>query len=342
MTSIGGMFAHDFIRALRKSKDVFILGTDINKTSNAYYLDKFEQVSDPAKDKNKYIKKIIYLCKKYKINFILPGSDNECIEISKNLKLFDKMNIKTSVSNFKIIKKIIDKNTLFKTLKDNKIDVGEWHTINNVKELRRISKIMGYPKKKLIIKPRRGSGSKGVIILDSRVIKFNYLLNDKKRFCGIGSIKAIDKELKIIKKKISNYIIMPYYKDKTFDVDCIAQNGIMHLCITRLRTYQNPLSPTNEGCKIMRNKKIINYCRNIIRVLKINGVCDFDVILRRGFKPQLIDASCRLSGSSTASLPIGINVPLMLIKLIFKEKIKNVKLNKTFQVFPHNRFELIK
>ena len=141
---------------------------------------------------------------------------------------------------------------------------------------------MGYPKKKLIIKPRRGSGSKGVIILDSRVIKFNYLLNDKKRFCGIGSIKAIDKELKIIKKNISNYIIMPYYNDKTFDVDCIAQNGIMRLCITRLRTYQNPLSPTNEGCKIMRNKKVINYCRDIVKVLKINGVCDFDVILRRG------------------------------------------------------------
>ena len=50
---------------------------------------------------------------------------------------------------------------------------------------------------------------------------------------------------------------MPYYNDKTFDVDCIAQNGIMRLCITRLRTYQNPLSPTNEGCKIMRNKKVI-------------------------------------------------------------------------------------
>ena len=114
MTSIGGLFAHDFIRALRKSKNVFILGTDINKTSNAYYLDKFEQVSDPAKNKNKYIKKIIYLCKKYKINFILPCSDNECIEISKNLKLFDKMNTGRSevflveTSNQKVINKLIN------------------------------------------------------------------------------------------------------------------------------------------------------------------------------------------------------------------------------------------
>ena len=149
MTSIGGMFAHDFIRALRETKDIFILGTDINKTSNAYYLDKFEQISDPAKDKNKYIKKIIYLCKKYQINLILPGSDNECIEISKNLKKFYKMNIKTSVSNFKIIRKIIDKHTLFKTLKENKIDVGEWYTINNLKELKKNFKNNGLSKKKI-------------------------------------------------------------------------------------------------------------------------------------------------------------------------------------------------
>lgn len=342
ITSIGGMFAHDFIRALRMSKNIFLLGTDIKKTTNSYFLDSFELISDPKKNSDKYIKRLIYLCKKYRINFILPGSDNECIEISRHHKILEKMKVKTSVSEFEILKKIIDKNLLFKHLKSNNIEVGNWSIVNSINELRKISLDMGYPKKKLIIKPRTGSGSKGVIILDSKINKFVYLLSDNKRFCGTGSIKAIQDELRKKNKNLSSYLIMPYYNYKTFDVDCIAQKGNMRVCVPRLRTYQNPLSPTNEGCKIVNNKKIIHYCKKIIKVLNIDGVCDFDIILKKNQEPQIIDASCRLSGSATASLAIGINIPLTLIKLYFKEGVQKINLNKTYQVFPQNRFELVK
>ena len=308
-------------------------------------MDKFELIPDPLKNRKEYKRKIIDLCKKHKINFIIPCSENECIEISKFHEELLKLNIYSSVSKFEVTKNLIDKHKLFTILKKNFIDVGIWHTINNYKNLKKISKIMGYPKKKLIIKPRKSSGSKGVIILNSKITKFKYLLNDVKRFCGTGSLKEIKREFNRTNKSFSNYFIMPYYNDKTFDVDCLAKNGEMKLCIPRLRTYENPLSPTNQGCKITSNKLIINYCKKIIKVLKINGACDFDIILKKNNQPQIIDASCRLSGSSTASLPVGLNVPLLLIKLFYKEKIKikNIKnIKKNYQVFPQSRFELVK
>lgn len=336
------MFSYDLIRALRISKNIFLLGTDIRKTSNAHFLDKFEQIPDPTKDSKQYINKIIFLCKKYKINFIIPCSENECIEISRHYDKLLKLNINTSVSKFDVTKILIDKHKLFSVLKKNHIDVGNWYPIDNFKNLEKISKIMGYPKRKLIIKPRKGSGSKGVVILNSKIKKFQYLLNDVKRFCGSGSLKAIKRELNRRKKNFSNYFIMPYYNDKTFDVDCLAKNGAMKLCVPRLRTYVNPLSPTNQGCKITSNRLIINYCKKIIKALKIDGVCDFDIILRKNKKPQIIDASCRLSGSSTASLSVGLNVPLILVKLFYKEKINIKKIKKIYQVFPQSRFELVK
>ena len=341
ITSVGGIFSHDLIRSLRMIKNIFILGTDIRKTTNAYFLDKFVQIPDPTKDGKQYIKKIIYFCKKYKINFIIPCSENECIEISKNYERLLKLKIYTSVSKFVVTKTLIDKHKLFTVLKQNSIDVGQWYTINNFKNLEKISKLMGYPKTKLIIKPRSGSGSKGVIILNSKIKKFKYLLNDVKRFCGSGSLKAINRELKRRNRNFSNYFLMPYYNNKTFDVDCLAKNGEMKLCIPRLRTYENPLSPTNQGCKITNDKLIINYCKKIVKALKIDGVCDFDIILRKNKKPQIIDASCRLSGSSTASLSIGLNVPLILVKLFYKEKINIKKFKKIYQVFPKSRFELV-
>ena len=135
ITSIGGMFSHDLIRALRMTKNIFLLGTDIRKTSNAYFLDKFEQIPDPAKGSKKYIQKIIYLCKKYNINFIIPCSENECIEISRYYEKLLKLNIYTSVSRFDVTKTLIDKHKLFTVLKKNFIDVGKWYPIDNFKNL---------------------------------------------------------------------------------------------------------------------------------------------------------------------------------------------------------------
>ena len=37
VTSIGGNFSYDLIRALRMSKKIFILGTDIKFTPNSYF-----------------------------------------------------------------------------------------------------------------------------------------------------------------------------------------------------------------------------------------------------------------------------------------------------------------
>lgn len=148
ITSIGGMFSHDLIRALKVDKNIFLLGTDIKKTSIAFFLDKFEIIPNPVKNSKKYKRKIIHLCKKYKINFIIPCSENECIEISKFQEELLKLNIYSSVSKFEVTENLIDKHKLFSILKKNFIDVGKWYPIDNFKNLEKISKMMGYPKKK--------------------------------------------------------------------------------------------------------------------------------------------------------------------------------------------------
>ena len=91
----------------------------------------------------------------------------------------------------------------------------------------------------------------------------------------------------------------------------------------------------------MEHSKISNYCRKIIRILNINGVCDFDIILR-GSRPQIIDASCRLSGSSTASLSIGLNIPIILLRLLSNERVNVKKLKKYIMFFHRIDLNLLK
>lgn len=339
ITSIGGLFSYDTVRALRKTnKSIFVLGVDINPKVNYFFLDKFETVPKVEISEIKYIKTLIKICKIHKIKYLIPCSDNESLVISKYFDEFKKIGIKLSVSKYKIAKTMTDKAAMFQYLTEKGIDVGEWRKVNSINDIEKEVKFFKKNKIQIIIKPRKGSGSRGVLIIDESKKKFKDLLDDKTRFCGIGSWKSIKAEIKNRKASLKENLIMPYHNNDTYDVDCLAKDGQLVLCIPRLRVYDNPLSPTNQGCIIKSHKQIKNYCSKIIRAFNVNGACDFDVVIRKDGKPQILDASCRLSGSSGASLSIGINVPNSLLRIMSEKSIKPLKLKKTYRVFPKSRF----
>jgi len=334
ITCIGGYFSYQVVDSIRKVKNLskFILGVDVNPNVNAFFVDKFETVPRADLSQIKYVNKIITLCKKYKIDTVLPSSENETLAISKHINIFKKHKIKTSVSSFNTVNLMTDKLKMYEHLNHRGIDVGNWKKVDNFNEAIGALNFFGYPLKKVVIKPKFGSGSRGILIVNSKKISFTNLLKD--RFCGEGSWESIKEELKNSNKSLDDCFIMPYHGGKTFDVDCIAKEGDLVLAIPRLRVYENPLSPTNQGCVIKPNNIINGYCKKIVKAFNINGACDFDVVIRKDLKPQLLDASCRLSGSVGASLNAGINVTAQLVKLLHGKKIDKLKLKKKTRVFP--------
>ena len=89
---------------------------------------------------------------------------------------------------------------------------------------------------------------------------------------------------------------------------------------------------------IKLNQKILKYCEKIINKLNINGACDFDIILNNKQEPQLLDGSCRLSGSVSASINSGVNIPAQLIRVLKSKDIKKYKLKNGQKLFPTSKF----
>ena len=133
ITCIGGRFSYLVADSIRKAKTLskFILGVDVNPNVNAFFVDKFETVPRADLLKLKYIKKLIKLCKKYKIDTIIPLSENETLAISKHIDLFEKYKIKTTVSSFETVKLMSDKLRMYEHLNSLNIDVGEWKKVDN-------------------------------------------------------------------------------------------------------------------------------------------------------------------------------------------------------------------
>ena len=57
--------------------------------------------------------------------------------------------------------------------------------------------------------------------------------------------------------------------------------------------------------------------------------------------PQLLDASCRLSGSVSATINAGMNIPSQLINVINSKKIKKLKIIDGIKMIPIIKFEKI-
>ena len=337
-TSIGGKFTYDVISNIKKKfKKIKVIGTDTNNKIEKWFFDDFEKVCRADISKKKYIENIIKIVKKHKIEFIFANSEHESIAISLYSKKLKSLGVKTSVGKYELVKLMTDKYKMLNFLKKEGVDTGPFFKVSNLEEAERYIYNLGYPKMKVILKQRFGSGSRGIFIINNSSKNIKHLLND--RLCLEGEWNEIKEYIKNRLRTLDNFFVMPFYQGKTYDIDCLAKKGrILNLHI-RERRYQNPLSPTNEGCVLVKNKKIENYCRQIVKAFEIDKVCDFDVVLDKKNKPKILDSSCRLSGSVGASILSGSNILENLILLLQNKKEKrNFKIKHNIIIKPVNKF----
>lgn len=187
--------------------------------------------------------------------------------------------------------------------------------ISIVKSLRELSSHDLYGEK-LVLKPAQGTGSRGVVLLDPDFIGSEILVPDRDCYrLGYDCIGAFIKNNPEFFEGLE-LIVMPYISGKTFDVDCVVDQGEILALVPRRRTYHCEFSPVNQGCVIEPNTLVFDEIAKAAKKLRLHGVCDFDVIVDDANRATLIDVGYRFSGSIIASFhsdvdPVGVAVKLM-------------------------------
>ena len=135
-------------------------------------------------------------------------------------------------------------------------------------------------------------------------------------------------------KKSREFIMMPFYKGKIYDIDCIAKKGkISHLSM-RMREIRNRFMFYSTGHRIVYINKIKKLISKIVYELKLDGICDFDVI-ENNKKIILLEASCRFSGSVGVCTQAGVNFPAEMVRKILsmQQKRKKISFNTSYRSF---------
>jgi len=309
---------YDYLRALRAAPDyqITLIGGDANsETQGRFFVDHFEAVPFPEPKEQEYIDRLLAICQKHKVQGVIPGSEGESRVISKYRQLFSQHQIQTSVGDYETVLLMTDKLRMLEFLRGKDIETGPFFEVNSGEDAAQMADKLGYPRHKVVLKPRSGAGSRGILIADAHGSSYTPLL--KNRLCGTGSLEVLLEQVKIENTSLNNYYVMPYYGDIAYDIDCLSAHGKVTNVVPRRREYKNPLSPVNEGCQIELHPGIIQYIGQLCKAFNVHGACDYDIALSVDGAPRLLDASCRLSGSVGASFSAGVNFPAQLVRLLF-------------------------
>ena len=330
VTCVGGSTVPALLGCLHKSSifSYYLVGVDSNSSGNSReLLDNYYQV--PNGSDNRYIEKILDIVKNEKIQFILPGSDEEAICISKNKKIFNDIGVKPIVSSIDVIELITNKYNTYIALAKKGIRVPEYNIVNSIEELKSALYEYGYPDTTVISKPINGRGGRGLYVFEGN--------DNPPAWLGSGQREKIIKKQDFTEEMLGqviqgDYLIMPALTTPSYDADVVAVAGVVKLAVVRERV--NPTGIPFQGNKIHSDTLITQYCQDIATALGLDSIHDIDLMTDQNGKPCIIEVNPRPSGSMAATLTAGIPVVDIAILTLRGMTVPNVKIDSDILILP--------
>jgi carbamoyl-phosphate synthase large subunit len=272
----------------------------------------------PVANASGYLNNIKKICKKSKINVLIPGSEAELKVISNSRDYFDKQKIFLPINKKSLIDLCMDKASLNSKLKSLGFLVPKYI---ETFERSKIDKIDFFP---IILKPRTGGkGSKNV-----------FLAQSKKQLIALGDYLNIS-------DKSSDFIIQEYtgtpdqeftvgvlHDSEGYFIDGIALRRDLTKAIS-VRTIEKNLtdkkslgeylvvsSGVSQGV-IGAFPKITNQCRKIADALGSTGPLNIQCRFING-KVSVFEINPRFSGTTSIRAIAGLNEPDLLIQSKFE------------------------
>ena len=185
---------------LKSLHDFWFVDADIDRISEI--IPKNKKIIAPLVNEQKYFKTIKDFCFEKKIDILVPGIDEELLEIYKNFTLDEKTILFLPSVNF--IKNMLDKYLSMKILKGFGIPVPETLKLEDAQ------KFDFFP---LILKPRWGRGSRGIqVIYQKKELELHMQLKElnKEQYICQAFEKGTEYTVQILNhKKQNKALIIP-------------------------------------------------------------------------------------------------------------------------------------
>lgn len=286
-TGVGSPPSISTIKALQ-NLGIKVVGVDCNPLSIGFY---FVDVGYciPKADAPDYIPTLLKICKKEKVNAILPAVDEELVILAKYKNRFKQEGIFIVVGEEDVIDICFDKFKTYNFFVQNNIPTPTTYDALKVN-----SEKITYPK---IIKPRFGRGEQGV-----------YKINNQKEF-------------EFFRDYVNKPLLQDYIDGQEYTVDLLADFDSKVLCIVPRKRLGVESGISIKGITTYK-KEIIYNCIEIVKKLNIIGPANIQCFIDKNNKLLFTEINPRLAGGVALSVAANSYILTNLVKLLQGKKVK--------------------
>ncbi len=256
------------------------IGADAFKTSPAaYILDRVYEV--PLKIDEQYVNEVIEICKKEKPEFVVPLLDPELPLFAKHKKRFEEIGVHVWVPDYDIVELSNDKYLTYTRFQNTGIDLPKTWLLRDYLSL---AELPVY--EKLVLKPSKGSASKGIYKINSQEVKA--LINSEK----------LDVETYLVQENIQ------FDFEVTVDLFGDGNGNIVEYCQRKRISTRG--GEVEKGITV-NLPKVTELVRKVVGNLKIFGVVNIQVMVKND-KVYLGEINPRFGGGYPLAHKAGANL----------------------------------
>lgn len=319
VTMVGAQTSPGILRAIKRNdeREIYLVGVDpVRLVPGAYFVDKFYQVTPSFEDESKYIEELLRISKEEAIDIILPCGNEDCIAMSKNMDLFIENDVVVVSSNYCTLQNAFDKYIAYNIISRITPEYAPaYHLVKNIDDFIKYSELLGYPDKKIVIKPRYGRGGRGVYTLDPS-INVNALMTEKPS----GTLP-----FEVFKYLLNNtslehfpeFIVMEYLPGDVYSVYSLCDHGKSLITIPQRRIW-GTASNTLIG-EITPNEEYIRPSEKLCESFGFMYNVNMEMKISDTGIPKIFDINPRIAASTAIFRAIDYNLPYLSIKMALGE-----------------------
>ena len=319
--------AYGIIRALRPyaAKIVATMEGDnrfvarLSHAANSRLVDKRYYVPSPAQDwragriqrentarEEAYIQAILRICEREQIDTVFPSFDPHVYVLSKNIERFKETGVLIPIPDYESVVACLDKFRTIRAAQQIGFACPKSYLPESEDDLRRIAEEVAFP---LVVKPRFTAGGRG-----TQVVKDFSELSEKTRLVRERQGAPMIQEY-IPGKQNLNFQFILDRNGKQMSVVCDT-NWYLSRIVQNLSSGGESLAP---------NAYITNVVRLVQSLGSWGGGSVQTKIDHRDGIPKLLEINPRLGVNLWRRTELGINAPLMCVKVARGEQLEAVK-----------------
>ena len=287
------------------------------------FVDKFYKV--PSGDSVDYISRVRNICLEENIDVLLPCDDNEALNLAKHRDLFESNGTKIAVSSFQSLIRSLNKISFHQHLDSCGVACARYMVATNYHEIETAISKLGFPDKKVVIKPEFGFGGRGVRIIVPEIVQDTFFKEKP------GNIEIT---LESLKSYLSGYeaggnspriLLTEYLPGDYYSVEILSKHGHPYYIIPKKRIIGSA-SCTTLG-KIDFNPRVIEKARLICEAFHLDYIQNYEMKLNDEGEPIPYDLNPRVPASIALSAAVGANLLYFSVKMAIGEEVPRVDLN---------------